>query len=333
MSNWRSIAHVESPLQTLNVVEAHAYGILGHNTQLHVRDPHSTIAPTVQALQHIGVPNGLKIVGKNETTTPARTTKTHTAYTHVLGDPFSGQQQSRLLRHTHVSEIVIVDDGLHTIAVLNALAANKPLVRPGIASSPARKALGMAMTHILRKAAFTQRLTVFTAMPATAAIKHDLDILEAHAVFHTYPWLTAQEPTHLIPEPIVCVGSGFAADGHINPQPYIDWVHSLTHNGPVRYFPHRRTPPHIRQRIGTHELITVAEGHPLVELSLSSLTSEHTVHMLPTTALLTLGPLLRAKNVTMRAHRVPNEWWTTDTPAHLREFLTEPLHLFETHTL
>ena len=329
MSHWRSVAYVESPLQLLNVVEAHAYGILGPNCEVVVRDPNGTISPTTQSLKMAGLPVGLKLFGSKDTPQSVKHTAPKGDYVHVLGDPFSGQQQSGLLRRTRVSDVVIVDDGLNTLAAVEALATNKPLVRPGQVPSPARKALGLGMTHILRKVAFSGKLTVFTAMPPTQRLEQELGVVDAHVIFHQYPWLSDLPNQSPITEPHVIVGSGFVADGHINAADYIAWVARIAEQGKVRYFPHRRTPLAVRYQIGQLPGVTVSEETASVEIALRSLTDQQTVHMLPTTALITLTPLLHGRGVTILPAAVPDSWWTEATPVSLRDFLSRPLSLFE----
>jgi len=329
MSHWRSVAYVESPLQLLNVIEAHSYGVLGPNTEIVLRDPSGTIAPTLTALKEIGLPVGTKIFGSKDTPQTIKHTSPKGDFVHVLGDPFSGQQQSGLLRRSRVTEVVIVDDGLNTLAAIEALAANRPMTRPGQALSPARKALGLAMTHALRKAAFAGRLTVFTAMPPSQLLEQELAVLDARVVFHQYPWLTAQPLSEPIAEETIVVGSGFVADELIHEEPYVDWVRSLAQFGPLRYFPHRRSTPTLRGRLGALENVTVENAQASVEVCLRGLTAPTSVRMLPTSALITLAPMLTPRGVTLLPQGVPESWWTAQTPTQLREFLSRPLELFE----
>lgn len=329
MSHWRSVAYAESPLQLLNVVEAHAYGILGPNCELVVRDPNGSIAPTLSALKEIGLPIGIKVFGSKDTPQTAKHTTPKGDYVHVLGDPFSGQQQSGLLRRNRVTDVVIVDDGLNTFAAVEALAANRAMVRPGQVVSPARRTLGLAMTHQLRRAAFSGRLTVFTAMPPTEAFHQELAVLDAHVVFHQYPWLSSTPAAMPAGNDTVVVGSGFVADGHIHQDPYVEWVRELARNGPVLYYPHRRTTTPLRRHIAALDGVSVAYASASVEVSLRGLNPPASVHMLPTTALITLAPMLSTRGVPVVGHQVPSHWWTDQTSPGVRDFLTRPLSLFE----
>ncbi len=359
MTYWRAVAYVESPLQLLSAIEAYGYGLLGTETDLVIRDPHSTIAPTLLALKSIGLPAGLKVHMSKDSapsaearlTSSARKTKTRpieqrrslsrsrgssSAYTppshkylHVMGDPFSGQQQSGLLRHSGAHEIVILDDGLNTYAAIEALAAQKPLIRPGQTLSPARKVLGLATTRALRNAAFAGQLTIFTAMPATERMLQHLDVLDANVVFHEFPWISAQPTSQAIEEDRIIVGSGFAADGLIDPNRYVEWVEGLAQDTTVRYLPHRRTSPSVLDQIDAIDTVTVTTDNASVEVLLRCVQRGKEIHLLPTTALITLSSILRGRGVSIVPHAVPEDWWTDDTSESLREFLSRPLELFE----
>lgn len=329
MSRWRSVAQVESPLQFLGVVEAHARGVLGTDTQVVLRDPYGSIAPTVTHLKNIGLPSGIKISSQGTQPGLGFRSSTRENYVQVLGDPFSGQQQSDLLRRTKTNEIVIVDDGLNTYAVFEALAANKPLTRPGQTLSPARRALGLAATHCLRKAAFSGRLTMFTSMPPTKRLGLDAAVIDASVVHHQFEWLAGQPSAEAITEQRVIIGSGFAADHLISADKYVEWVASVAHEHRTRYFPHRRSTPELVERINALPTVTLSQDHASVEVQLRSLGQGQQVHMLPTTALITLSQLLRTRKVDIVPHAVPDDWWQEHTPAPYRVFLARPLALIE----
>lgn len=329
MSHWRSVAYVESPLQLLSVLEAHAYGAVGANTEVLVRDPHGTIAPTLSALRTLGLPVGVKVHVSKDSQVGLGRSPVKADFQHVLGDPFSGQQQSGLLRRSRVGEIVMVDDGLNTYAAIEALAANKPLVRPGATSSSARKALGLATTHILRKAAFAGRLTIFTAMPPTDRMLSEVAVLDARLITHEFNWLTGKPMGNQIVEPRVIVGSGFAADGLINGADYVNWVAEVSDLVETRYLPHRRLPTALEQQIAQLPHVVIDQQHTAVELELRSLRNGQEVHLLPTTALVTLAPMLSRNNVTVVPYPVRPAWWTESTTALQRDYLSRPLELFE----
>lgn len=329
MTHWRSVAYVESPLQLLSSIEAHNLGLLGTHTDLVVRDPNATFTGTINALKSLQLPSGIKWFGSKDTPTLPTHTLEKGSYAHVLGDPFSGQQQSGLLRHVTLGEVVILDDGLNTYAALEALAENKPMVRPGQQLSPARKALGMATTHALRKAAFSGRLTLCSAMPATERLINDLGVIDAKSVFHTFEWLTGRPAAEPPVQKALVVGSGFVADGHIRADHYLGWVTQLAAERDCLYLPHRRTQASVLESISAIPGVKVSAQDACIEMTARSLNAEHEVHLLPTTALLTLRSILAPQGTTLVAHSVPGHWWTAATDESTRAFLSRTITIFE----
>lgn len=329
MSSWKSVAYVESPLQFLSVVEAQHKGCLGTSTEIIVRDPVQNIAPSVGALRDLGLPQGIKVheIGLVRPSGASRPIRGD--YQHVLGDPFSGQQQSGLVRRSRVKDIVIVDDGLNTFAAVEALAGNKPMIRPGHSLSPARRALANATTHVLRKAAFAGRLTVFTAMPPSPRFLQQLEVIDAKVTFHSFEWLASRADAPAIEQQRIIVGSGFVADRLVQPSRYLQWVAETAALTPTLYFPHRRSEESLISAVEEVPLVTVAGNSALVELQLRSLGSTHSVHLLPTTALITLAPLVKAAGSQLHPVPVPDEWWLPDVSPSHREFLSRPLKIFE----
>lgn len=329
MSHWRSIAYVESPLQLIGVLEAHALGLLGTQTDLVVRDASGAIAPTILALRDLTLPTGLKWFGTKDTPQLPNHPAAQGSYAHVLGDPFSGQQQSGLLRHMNLKDVVIVDDGLNTYAAIEALAENKPMIRPGQQLSPARKALGMATTHALRKAAFSGHLMLCSAMPATERLLTDLAVVDANSTFHSFGWLNAQQvPTPPIQKAVI-VGSGFVADGHIHEAHYLGWIAQLAANRDCLYVPHRRTDARLLNAISSINGVEIGTNQACIELTARGLQAGQEIHLLPTTALLTLGAMLTGGHVSIHPHNVPEHWWTDHTTNATRQFLSRPIEIYE----
>ena len=85
----------------------------------------------------------------------------------AAGDAYSGRVQRALLGRIAVDEIMIIDDGLATLGLLEALVADEPtaLVRPRTNPGTARRALGTACWFRLRALARAGRLLVFTGLP------------------------------------------------------------------------------------------------------------------------------------------------------------------------
>lgn len=121
------------------------------------------------------------------------------------------------------------------------------------------------------------------------------------------------------------VGSAMPADGLIHWEPYLQWVHSLTEDGPVGYFPHRRETPESLHRLGQHPLVHVHQHTLPVEIRLRGLRSTQTVHALPSTVLSSLRLVLAPSGVRVKGHCVQEDWWTTSTGLAVRRDLSSSL--------
>ncbi|WP_029068643.1 hypothetical protein [Jonesia quinghaiensis] len=328
MTGWRSVAYVESPLQLVSTLEAHASGLLGSNTDVVIRDAQQQYRSTVEYLDALGLPQGIRLYGSRDTRYLSGHTAPKGRFTHVLGDPLSGQQQSLLLRRNALGDIVIVDDGMSTLGVLEDLAANRPLVRPTSATSPARKALGKATTHVLRKSAFAGHVTLFTALPLTEHSMHCAETLDITLRAHTFPWVGTQPADEsLVHTDHIIVGSALAADGYIHREDYLAWVAQAAGDTAATYIPHRRQDPDLLGHIAELKDITVASGLPLAEIALRHLGTSQHVYSLPSTTLLTLHRQFAQRGVTVHSQDIPPHWWTDSTPPLLREQLLRPLDL------
>ncbi len=327
MNGWRSVAYVESPLQLLSAVEAHAHGVLGSNTDIVVRDANRQYESTVRYVERMGLPQGIRLFGARDTRWLPGHTSAQGRFTHVLGDPLSGQQQSLLLRRNYVGNLVIIDDGVSTLSVLEDLAANRPLVRPTSASSPARLALGRAMTHVIRRRAFAGKVTFFTSLPLSESVLHAAGTLDISVITHAFPWLSANilEDAHFPPQ--VIVGSAFAADRYITTDAYVQWIRQIASCGDAVYLPHRRQRPDVLAHISEIPSVSVARDLPLAEIALRGLGPEHHVHSLPSTSLLTLHRRFSQRGVQVTMYDIPDTWWCPSTPADLRTQLIRPVEL------
>ncbi|WP_150110111.1 hypothetical protein [Crystallibacter crystallopoietes] len=319
----RAIVWAESPLQLLSAVEAHGAGLLGTETVIHPRGDAVGMDATLASLME-RVPAGVRFA---EPASAVPQLRVPGLDRWVMGDAYSGKAQAELLRGTGDKEIVILDDGLATLKLLAMLVKDSPapLVRPRAAASASRKALGLALWFLLRRLARQNRLLVITALPVPLELERRFRAIGGQLERHGFEWLGTQPVTEEITEPTVVVGSAMAADGLIREEPYLAWVESLTEDGPVGYFPHRRETPESLAKLAGHPLIHVKEHTVPVEMRLRGLRPGQTVRALPSTVLASLRLILGPNGVPLKGHAVPDSWWLPGTSDALRRHLSSSL--------
>lgn len=315
----------ESPLQLLSAIEAHGAGLLGTTSRIHPREGTTVLDATVAELV-ARAPSG---VGFASPTPSPPAPGSAGARRWVIGDAYSGRVQRALLGPLGVQEVIILDDGMATLGLIKALTGAEPaaLVRPRSALGAARRALGIASWYRLRALARAGRLLVFTALPVDPTLAHKFLALGGHLESHGFEWLKTQPAPSRIPEPTVVVGSGMAVDGLIEPEPYLHWLRSLTCDGPVAYFPHRRESSDFLRRLASHESIAVRSHTIPIEMRLRALRSSQVVRALPSTVLPSLRLVLEGSGVRITGKHIPEAWWKPAASAGLRCHLSSSLEL------
>ncbi len=135
MTKPTATAWVESPLQLLGVIEAHASGFLGPVTRVVPRDGVPGLATTIARLRELDVPPGVRFEDPRKGSSVPRASRTW-----VIGDPLSGRVQRQLVAGT-AGPIVLVDDGRATLHTLERLAQGEPLTRAKATASVPRRVL------------------------------------------------------------------------------------------------------------------------------------------------------------------------------------------------
>ena len=319
----RAAVWAESPLQLLSAVEAHGAGLLGRDTLIYPRSDAVGMDSTLRSLME-QVPSGVRFAPPAATLPAVRNKKLDRW---VTGDAYSGKVQAELLRGVGADELVIVDDGLATLSLLHMLVSVRPvpLIRPRAVPTARRKALGLATWWTLRRMAAQGRLLVFTALTVQPAVEKKFRALGGHLERHRFEWLGTQPVTENISEPTIVVGSAMPADGLIRAEPYLEWVRSLTEDGPVAYFPHRRERPELLGALAEHPLISVKQHTIPVEMRLRGLRPGQTVRALPSTVLASLRLILAPSGVPLKGQPVPDHWWLPGTTVELRRHLSSSL--------
>ncbi|MFI8526919.1 hypothetical protein ACIGB8_20855 [Promicromonospora sukumoe] len=315
-------ALVESPLQLLCTIEAHAAGLGGTPTRVHVRDDVPALGDALHEVRRFGLPDGFSadLAGR-------RTALTAHEPVWLVGDAFSGLFQATAPLRRGLARVVLVDDGLATLDLARRLAEREPLVRPRAAAGAARRRLGTVAARRLRDLAADGRATLFTALPLDPAVADHLTAQGFELVRNEFAWL-AQAPSAGAPdEPTVVIGSALAADGLIDTDSYVEWVRSLAADGPLRYLPHRRETDAVLSRLAaTDGLLLDAAGAP-VELRLRGMAASQRVVSLPSTAAVLLTTILAPRGVAVMPQAVPESWWTDRAAPSLRAHLSSVLRL------
>ncbi|MDM7832442.1 hypothetical protein [Cellulomonas edaphi] len=322
-----SAAVVESPLQLLGALEAHAAGLAGGRTQIRVRSGVPALDAAARTLDAAGLPDGVEMhLGAT-----ARDVDDVPRGAWLVGDAFSGQWQAAFVRRRAHGRVVLLDDGLATVTLARALVAGAPAVRAsrraGGLTGRARYALGALVTRRLRALAGAGRLTMFTAMPLDVPLTTALHGLGVDVVTHRFAWLATQRPPLAPTEPTIVVGSGLVADGWVRADPYVAWVESLAEFGPVAYLPHRRCDPAVVARLAQLPGVRVDEAGLPVEMRLRGLRPPQRVVCLPSTAYVLLDALHASTGVRIQARPVPDDWWTGTAAPDVREHLSSVLAL------
>jgi hypothetical protein len=304
---------VESPLQLLSVVEAHAAGLLGPTTVVTPRADVRTLTSTAAAVRELDLPPGLTI----DESSPATPFGRFGGDTWCLGDPFSGRAQADLLTH-RVPRLVVVDDGLATREFLRRIGGNRPmLIRPRTRPDRRRRAIGRVAGHRVQRLARRGRVTVHTAMEPPPAVVDQAAARGVEIVSHRFRWLATQ-PTSTTPEEtLVVLGSPLVDDGLVHADAYLGWLAEIAMSGPAVYYPHRREGDGLVGKVRALGFRIAETGRP-VEIALRGLTERHRVVSLATSAAITLRALLGDSGTTFDTVSVPDSWWLPDVAADVR---------------
>jgi len=314
-------ALVESPLQLLCAVEAHAAGHAGPRTHVLARADVPALTAGIDAVRALGLPAGLDVE-------PAPAPRRLPDGTVVVGDPFSGAFQAALLRAPRPPErLVVVDDGLATLDLARRVLTGTPLVRLTAPPDPLRHGLGALAARRLRRLVAAGRLTLSTTMPLDDGVLAGLRELGVDVRPQDFAWLRSRPQRNAPDEATVVVGSALVADGLVHADRYAAWVRGIAADGPVRYVPHRRHDPLVSALLEQLPGVTVDEPGAPVEIRLRGLRPGQRTVMLPSTSAVTLSRLLAPRGVVVAPHAVPDAWWTDRATPELRR------HLGRTHAL
>lgn len=316
-----SVAWVESPLQLLGVIEAHAAGFLGGSTRVFPRKGVPGLPATLAAVRDLELPPGLRLEpSRSGSPAPAANR------TWVIGDPLSGRIQRQLVA-TGDGPIVLVDDGRATLHTLDRLATGQPLTRAKVNASLPRRVLGRAAGDVLRSAAADGRLTVFSVYDLPGATRAPLAAGGVRIARHHFDWLRGaasnapatggSRPRHVV------LGTALVVDGLVDPRRYLSWVAAMAGSspGPWTYWAHRREDRATLAAVETMPGVAVRQDGLPVELGVCGMGPGERISSLPTSALATLHDVLAGRGVRIDDYPIPSGWWTSAVPADLRAHL------------
>jgi len=317
-------ALVESPLQLLSAIEAHAAGLGGQRTNIQVRRDVPILARTREALTRSGLPEGVSSAIRS----PRAFLSPFASADRIVGDAFSGVFQASLLTRPTRS-LVVVDDGLATLHLGWLLASGEPLLRAGVSAGDRRRRLAGLAASRLGRLAHAGRLTLFTALPLPEELRSALSATRVEIVANRFLWLRDRPAEPAPDEPTVVVGSALPANGLIDADRYLAWVLGHATDSPLRYIPHRRSHPAVIEALARTPGISIDDSHVPIELRLAGMRSGQRVLSLPSTAAVLLTTLLTPVGVEVEAFPIPGDWWTDQASPERRAYLHSVLPLVE----
>lgn len=322
MAEHPSIAWVESPLQLLGVIEAHAAGFLGGATRVFPRKGVHGLPATLAALRGLDLPRGLRLEDARPGSPAPAGNRTW-----VIGDPLSGRVQRQLVAAGE-GPIVLVDDGRATLHTLDLLATGQPLTRAKVTPSLPRRVLGRAAGDVLRSAAGEGRLIVFSVYDLPGATRAPLAAAGVRFARHHFGWLrgagarASLAPTDAGSRHLV-LGSALVVDGLVEPRRYLSWVRAMagSSRGRWTYWAHRREDDTTLAAVAAMPGVDLRHDGLPVELGASGLQLGDRISSLPTSALATLHGVLAGRGVRVDDYPIPSGWWTAAVPVDLRAHL------------
>lgn len=305
-------AIVESPLQFITAVEALQDS---PDALIHWRDDATGMTAFMASYRPEWLPAGVR----TQAGLPDRTIEPDGRL--LLGDLCSGRIQMQLADAylmRHLPHVVILDDGLSTVAVVRQLMLGRqPVRRPRESVSPLRLPLSAFVSSRLRGLARKGRLEWFTALVTEPSMRERVEASGLAVTTHRFEYTRALPAAEAPATTTLVIGSSMVADGLVDERPYMAWVRAAAEDAPVTYYPHRREDPRLLAQLANNPRISVEEPGLPLELRLSVLPAGTRILSLPSTAVLSLALINPTAEVVVTA--VPASWWL---PAAPRAFST-----------
>lgn len=320
----RTLALVESPAQTLNVIEwAAASDALG-STRLMVLPPRE---PTTR-LQLSRMVEVARAAGLAATwLEPRRSAASMVAAVWdmfprlakaerlVIGDPFSRLVQA-VLPLCDLPECVIVDDGTATIAFVDQWVSGGRLTRwhAGASSGVVDGWLAQHTRDYLTEGLAGRRVELFTAMPVEAPA----DFTQRR---NDFAWTRDTFGPPQVTDQVDLIGTSLVETGVVSQAAYLDGVAQLVGATPGRYFAHRREDDAKLRAIGRRTgLAVVRPALPLELVAARGPIGDRLVSF-PSTVIHTVPLILEGTGATLRVMNIPPAWYRADAPKAASGFL------------
>lgn len=293
-SHARPVAWVESPLQLVGAAEwAHAHG-----TRI---DLAGRLAPQVEQTAAELVRRGALFADQaGYWGIPWRMLAAHDHW--LVGDGFSGQFRlaAAVLRP---KRITLLDDGLKTLPLCDALTGHAPYARPGIAEGRLTRTVAPFALDLARLRAAAGNLDVFTAFDLGAARIDALADLGASVEGHAFAWLRGTRPTSLTRDGMeherIVLGSAAVVDGLMPLPEYVSWVAGQAAGGAL-YLPHRRESLDQIAAVASSADVAVVQKHLPIEVVLAGTDRPRDIVSLPSSAVVTLRLVLNGTGSVVR---------------------------------
>ena len=223
--------------------------------------------------------------------------------TWAVGDGFSGQFRlaASVLRPRRIT---LLDDGAHTLALVDALLDRTGFTRPGQHESALSTVLGgnarSRMLHLARR----ERLEISTAFALgddrmTALADRGIRVRP-----HRLDWVRRTARPIAVPGNRVLLGSARPVDGLMPMDQYLGWVAAEAAAGDLAYLPHRRETDEMLAAVTEFRGVQVFDTGLPIELVLAGAREPLEVITLPTSATTTLAHVLEGTGSNIRGRSV-----------------------------
>ena len=221
----------------------------------------------------------------------------------AIGDGFSGQFRlaASALRPRRIT---LLDDGAHTVALVEALLERSGFTRPGQHESALSTVLGgnarNRMLHLARR----ERLEIATAFTLgddrmTALADRGIRVRP-----HRLDWVRRTARPIAVPGNRVLLGSARPVDGLMPIDQYLAWVATEAAAGDLAYLPHRRETDEMLAAVADFPGVRVFDTGLPIELVLAGAREPLEVLTLPTSATTTLAHVLEGTGSSIRGRSI-----------------------------
>jgi hypothetical protein len=221
----------------------------------------------------------------------------------AIGDGFSGQFRlaASVLRPRHIT---LLDDGAHTIALVDALLGRTGFTRPNRHESTLATLLGGRARERMLRMASHERLDISTAFALGGERMTALADRGIRVRPHKLEWVRHTARPIAVPGNRVLLGSARPVDGFIPLSEYLAWVAIEARKGDLAYLPHRREAAATLTAVAQLPGVQVFETGLPIELVLAGTPAPLEVLSLPTSATTTLAHVLAGSGSTIRRRSI-----------------------------